>query len=273
MQEGWFDKVWYKGFKRPYALTKRYDTGEGNLVILLHGVGRTAEVWDQLVADLKDTSIQVVAYDLLGFGESPKPQWLNYSVDDHAKSVIKSIEKLETKNKIILVGHSMGSLIALRVARLRPDLVKHLILFEMPLYRGLPNKRMYRLRLNFYYKLYTWAQEYSPTFDSNTAAFKERLAKKFFGLEVDKTSWIPFVKSLEHTIFEQTAPQDIKKIKMPMDVIYGSYDMLVIRGTVKHVIEDKSEHLKVFNVRTGHTISKKASEFLKQRIINANHEQ
>jgi pimeloyl-ACP methyl ester carboxylesterase len=263
------DRFWHQRLRKPYRLAKKIDSGSGQLVVLLHGIGRNSQGWSHLVTALQDVPVRVVAFDLLGFGDSPKPDWLNYDVDDHVQAVVNSIERLRPKTPVILVGHSMGCLISVRLAAQRPDLVKHLVLYEMPLYKGLPNKRYYRLRLNFYTKIYKWMLKYEPKFDSSKTDLSDRLAQKFTDLDVDPVSWLPYVRSLQNTIYEQTTPEDIPKLSMPMDVIYGSFDMLVIRGTVKHVYGKEDERMHTHTVRAGHRITRKASLFIRQRIIAA----
>ena len=265
-----FDRLWHQTLNRPYKLVKRTDTGSGPVIVLLHGLGRDGQCWQPLVDELADEPVRVVAFDLLGFGDSPKPAWLDYNADDHAKAVANSIERLGIKAPAIVVGHSMGCLVAVRLAALRPDLVRHLVLYEMPLYKGLPNKRYYRLRLNVYNKIYNWILRYEPSFDADKTKFSDRLARKLNNLEVEPNSWRPYVKSLQHTIYEQTAPEDIPKLGMPMDVIYGSFDMLVIRGTVQYVYgKEQDGRMQIHTVRAGHSISKKASKFLHGRIMAA----
>ncbi|HVA11243.1 MAG TPA: alpha/beta hydrolase [Candidatus Dormibacteraeota bacterium] len=265
-----FDRLWHQTLRRPYKLVKRIDSGAGPLIVLLHGLGRDGQGWQYLVDELAKEPVRAVAFDLLGFGNSPKPAWLDYDADDHAQAVINSIERLHPEQPVIVVGHSMGCLVAVRLAALRPDLVKQLILYEMPLYKGLPNKRYYRLRLNFYNKIYNWIVRYEPAFDANKTKFSDRLARKLNNLEVEPTSWRPYVKSLQHTIYEQTAPDDIPKLSMPMDVIYGSFDMLVIKGTVQYVYgKEPDERMQIHTVRAGHSISKKASKLLAERVLAA----
>jgi pimeloyl-ACP methyl ester carboxylesterase len=264
-----FDRLWHQKLHRPYYLAKPIDSGRGTTVVFLHGIGRMGQTWQYLIESLQDVPVRAVAFDLLGFGASPKPTWLNYNVDDHAAAVIASIERLKPQAPVIIVGHSMGCLVAVRIAALRPDLVRHLVLYEMPLYKGLPNKRIYRLRLNFYFKIYNWIMRYEPTFDDQSAKLAERLTRRFSGVEVDHTNWQPFVKSLQHTILEQTTPEDIQELSIPMDVIYGSRDMIVIKGTVKHVIGKNTDRLSVHTVRAGHSISRHSSQFLYSRIVAA----
>lgn len=234
-------------------------------MVLLHGIGRTGRVWEHVVEYLAAAPYRVVAFDLLGFGASPKPDWPSYDVDDHAQAAIASLEKLHVRQPVILVGHSMGSLVAVRVARLRPDLVRHLVLYEMPLYEGLPQKRSYRLRLNLYRKFFQWVIGYQPVFDAASAKRTERLARRIIGFEVDATTWQPFIKSLEHSIMRQTAADDIKHLVMPADVIYGLLDMFVIRGKPRQIFGTDTK-ITAHTVRARHVISPKASRFIVDRI-------
>jgi pimeloyl-ACP methyl ester carboxylesterase len=265
---GYFsDTLWHGLLRRPYRLAKVVDQGSGQAVILLHGIGRNGEVWRHVTDLLTEKSCRVVAFDLLGFGASPKPKRIDYNVDDHAQAVIASIEALRLKTPVAIVGHSMGCLVAVRAARLRPDLVRHMVLYEMPLYEGLPQKRIYRARLNLYFKLYERIIAYQPSFDKNTARLGERMAAKIAGFEITRASWLPFVRSLKHTIMQQTAAEDIKKLSMPVDVIYGLYDTLVIRGKPRETFGHDNKLITAHTVRARHEISPRASQFIVERII------
>lgn len=263
------DRFWHQTLKRPYQLVRVVDKGDGAPVVLLHGIGRSGQVWEHVVAGLGMAQVRMVVFDLLGFGASPKPHWPDYNTDDHARAVIASIEKLRAAEPVVLVGHSMGCLVAVRVAHLRPDLVKHLVMYEMPLYEGLPQKRRYRLRTDLYFKLYERITRYQPTFSSEHVRLAERLARKIVGLEVTKETWLPFIRSLEHTIMQQTTAQDIKGLAMPMEVIYGSLDMLVIRGTPREIFGADTGNITAHTIRARHIISPRASRFLVSRIVAA----
>ncbi|HXR50117.1 MAG TPA: alpha/beta hydrolase [Verrucomicrobiae bacterium] len=268
-----FDRFWHRALGRPYYLARTIDEGEGPPVVLLHGIGRTGEVWRHVVEQLQTKSYRVVAFDLLGFGASPKPEWLRYTVDDHVTAVIASLERLKLREPVILVGHSMGCLVAVRMAHLRPDLVKHLVLYEMPLYEGLPQKRLYRVRLNLYFRFYNRLIRLQPTFSPENARLAERLAPRIVGFEVTEDTWQPFVKSLENTIMSQTAAEDIKQLAMPMDVIYGMFDMLVIRGKPTTIFGVDNANITAHTIRARHMISPKASRFLVSRIVAASQEE
>jgi pimeloyl-ACP methyl ester carboxylesterase len=263
-----FDRFWHRTLGRPYSLARVVDAGQAQStpVVLLHGIGRTGQVWQHVVELLAPLGVRVAAFDLLGFGASPQPDWPRYDTDDHAQAVIAAITKLHLREPAILVGHSMGCLVAVRVARLRPDLVRHLVLYEMPLYEGLPEKRRYRLRTDLYLKFYRRLTRYQPSFNDRNVRLSERLGRKVVGFEVTAQTWQPFIKSLEHTIIEQTAADDIRQLDMPMDVIYGNFDMFVIRGKAEKFFGADTENIAVHNIRARHVISPKASRFLVGRI-------
>jgi pimeloyl-ACP methyl ester carboxylesterase len=263
------DTLWHRVLNRPYRLALTVDEGRGVPVVLLHGIGRSAHVWQNVITQLDQKKYRALAFDLLGFGMSPKPTWPKYDVDDHARAVIASIEKLRLNQRIILVGHSMGSLIAVRVARLRPDLVKHIVLYEMPLYDGLPEKARYRLRIELYRRFYERVIRYQPTFNAEAARLAERFARKIIGLEVTPETWRPFVRSLQYTILKQTTAEDIRQVATPMDVVYGSFDMLVIRGTPQQFFGDDSRHITAHTIRERHEITPRASRYLVGRIVAA----
>jgi pimeloyl-ACP methyl ester carboxylesterase len=260
------DRFWHQRLGRPYRLARSIDQGSGTPVVLLHGIGRSAMVWQVVAKQLAALPCRVVAFDLLGFGGSPKPSWPEYDIDDHAQAVITAIEDLKAELPVILVGHSMGCLVAVHVAKLRPDLVRHLVLYEMPLYNGLPEKRHYRFRLNLYAKFFKQIMAMEPTFNPQTARLSERLATRIAGFEVTRDTWQPFVKSLRNTILAQNTAEDIKQLPMPMDVIYGRLDMFVIRGKPQHIFGSDATNIKAHTIRARHVITERAARFLVERV-------
>lgn len=258
--------LWHRLLGRPFILAKRIDTGSGLPVVLLHGIGRSAEVWQPLVARLRDEPFRLVAFDLLGFGDSPKPDWVSYDIDTHARAVIANIRRQQFGRPILLVGHSLGALVALRVAYLRPDLVQRVVLYEMPLYDGLPEKRRYKARLRVYFTFYQWVLKQNPTFGQAKKRFSERLASKIVGLELTPDTWAPFIKSLENSIMKQTAATDIKKLQVPAEVIYGSRDMLVIRGKVTAIFGVDVNHITTHTIKARHRITPVTADFLATRL-------
>ncbi|HEY3263344.1 MAG TPA: alpha/beta fold hydrolase [Pseudonocardiaceae bacterium] len=88
------------------------------LLVLLHGMGHTAQVWRGLV-ELLDGR-RWLAVDLPGHGRSP---WTGrYSFDAVAAAVAAAMDPVLPAGRTVLaVGHSMGGVIALALAALRPE--------------------------------------------------------------------------------------------------------------------------------------------------------
>lgn len=239
---------------------------------MLHGLGRSGNVWKYVIEEshLAGIKAHYVAYDLLGFGSSPKPLTIDYDVDDHARAVIYSLSKVRSNNEqVILVGHSMGSLVAVRVAFLRPDLIKHLVLYEMPIYSGLPDKLRYKSRIKTYLKFYEWLSSRDLTYQAVERAYKDKLATKITGIKLSPTTLQPFVRSLRNTIMQQNAAAELPLLKMPSDVIYGTRDALVIRGKAEQLFGTDDELVTTHTLKERHIISHKASKFLILRIQEA----
>jgi pimeloyl-ACP methyl ester carboxylesterase len=88
--------------------------GAGEPILLLHGFAASTFFWRRLVDDLSSDH-QVVALDLKGFGQSPKPADERYSLYDQSELVTDFITSNDFRH-LTLVGHSMGGGIALAVA-------------------------------------------------------------------------------------------------------------------------------------------------------------
>jgi 3-oxoadipate enol-lactonase len=107
-------------FRPGSGLGLRYKTrGAGRIVVLLHPVGLRAEFWDPVVAELEN-SFRLIAPDARGHGESDwdgKP----FSLDDLAGDVIGLLRAVGGA-PAVLVGCSMGGMVAQGVALQAPDL-------------------------------------------------------------------------------------------------------------------------------------------------------
>jgi pimeloyl-ACP methyl ester carboxylesterase len=92
------------------------------VAVLVHGFGTAAWVWDPLVAHLlaADVQVRTVRYDQRGHGNSPlgsDPISMGLLADDLARV----IEAAAPEGRVILVGHSMGGMTIMALARVRPD--------------------------------------------------------------------------------------------------------------------------------------------------------
>jgi pimeloyl-ACP methyl ester carboxylesterase len=102
-------------------------SGEGPVLVLLHGIAGTAETWAPVAAGLAG-SHTVIAPDLLGHGASAKPRG-DYSLGAYASGVRDLLVALGHERATV-VGHSLGGGIAMQFAYQFPDRVERLALIS-----------------------------------------------------------------------------------------------------------------------------------------------
>jgi pimeloyl-ACP methyl ester carboxylesterase len=101
--------------------------GNGLPIILLHGLTANGTCWTA-VARALESDYDIMMPDARGHGKSSAPE-AGYRYEDHAKDVIGLIKALRLPAPI-LVGHSMGGLVATVVAGHHPKLLRGLILAD-----------------------------------------------------------------------------------------------------------------------------------------------
>ena len=101
--------------------------GNGETVVLLHGKNFCGATWQPTIDVLVDAGYRVVAPDQIGFCKSSKPQGYQFSFHQLAANTNSLLDELEIEDAI-LVGHSMGGMLAARYALSYPDDLSRLVL-------------------------------------------------------------------------------------------------------------------------------------------------
>jgi pimeloyl-ACP methyl ester carboxylesterase len=107
--------------------------GEGAPVIMIHGLAASLHDWDSLVPKLARAGYAGHALDLLGHGDSPKPDVRDYQVDWLFDHFMFWMGTLNLDRPPVLIGHSLGGFIALEFAKRFPGQTRGLILVD-PVY-------------------------------------------------------------------------------------------------------------------------------------------
>ena len=98
----------------------------GRSVVLLHGKNFFGAYWKETIDVLSRNGYRVVVPDQLGFGKSSRPN-IHYSFHLFAANTKKLLDTLGI-GQVVVVGHSMGGMVATRLALLYPDAVSALVL-------------------------------------------------------------------------------------------------------------------------------------------------
>lgn len=201
-------------------------------IVLIHGFLSDSYYWRKIRRQLSSTH-RVITIDLLGFGRSPKPRRADYSLDQHAKMAVETLQPLLDK-PAVLVGHSMGALVSARVSQLAPELVERLVLCNMPLYtspdqaHGIIRRTntLYRFALYSPAALLIW-----PTVKAISPRGKLRLGRA--GAFSPHHTYQSRKRSLMNTVGATNSFRLLERVTCPAVLICGTYDRAIYRQNVE----------------------------------------
>lgn len=204
--------------------------GDGDTIILLHGFLSSSRYWKKLQSKLSAAGFTVITIDLLGFGRAPKPLASEYSYDDHLSHIQAAIEKLELKEPFILVGHSMGGLLAARYAILYPKSLRSLILLHPPLYKTRDEVTQTLRSTNRIYAYFL----YSPF-----RRFGWILARPFTAFHLGRHSRFSRDRSLRNVIEPAEILQDLELLRVKTLLLVGLKDRPQYAKNIKNFKANK----------------------------------
>lgn len=207
----------------------------GKAVMLLHGKNFNGAYWEKTATDLSAKGFRVIIPDQIGFGKSSKPQNYQFSFSQLAYNTKAILDELKI-NRVIVLGHSMGGMVATRFSLLYPGRVEKLIL-ENPI--GLEDYKVFasyqtidqayqselkntaesykNYQLKFYYDN-KWKTEYQPWLDL--------IAGWTLHPDYPKVAWDAALTS--DMIYNQPVCYEFKNIKVPTLLIIGTRDRTAI---------------------------------------------
>ena len=117
--------------------------GDPSLTFLfIHGLGENLRTWEKMEEQLT-IPYRILLIDLPGHGQSPLQRRTNYSHDNLSRLLWKFVDEIGTGD-LLIVGHSLGGNIALRMAAIRPEKIQGLFLLSPSVFdtRGFPLPRL-----------------------------------------------------------------------------------------------------------------------------------
>ncbi|WP_313375402.1 alpha/beta hydrolase [Chishuiella sp.] len=231
----------------------------GKTIALLHGKNFNGAYWKTTIEALTKEGYRVIVPDQIGFGKSSKPTDYQFTFQQLAQNTKAILDELKI-NKIYLLGHSMGGMIATRFTLMYPDTVEKLIL-ENPLgledwklvapYTSIEKNYQNELKADYektrkyqagFYYDNKWKPEYDEWFYLLTGWTKSPEYPKV-ALVNAKTS---------DMIFTQPVIYEFDKLNVPTLLIIGTRDRTAIgKVNVKDpVVAEKMGHYELLGKAT-----------------------
>ncbi|MDQ1095516.1 MULTISPECIES: alpha/beta fold hydrolase [Chryseobacterium] len=210
-------------------------TANGKTIMLLHGKNFNGAYWEKTAKDLSSKGFRVIIPDQIGFGKSSKPHSYQFSFAQLAENTKLILDQLNI-DKVIVLGHSMGGMVATRFTLQYPEKVQKLIL-ENPIgledyktfaaYQNIDKAYQSELKntaetykdyqMKFYYDN-RWKAEYQPWLDL--------IAGWTLHPDYPKVAWDAALTS--DMIYNQPVCYEFKNIKVPTLLIIGTRDRTAI---------------------------------------------
>lgn len=256
-----YDLIVHKWLRVPHVLHVGIDKGPKRplqTVVFIHGIANSHAMWKDVIATIDTTKTRVIAVDLLGFGESPKPLWQLYRAVVHARSLRMTLLRRKVRGPIILVGHSLGSLVAIQYAARYPRNLESLLLCSPPFYK--PSQLASGARVgkilqpdDAYHMLYRHSR-HKKELAVRLAKFLKsaKLLSKHF--TVDEATMPAIVSSLEMSIENQTSLEDAKQLTIPVHVLHGQFDAFVLKRHLKS-LQQHNPNAHIYTLPAGHELS------------------
>lgn len=227
--------------KQSKPVVAEYGTGD-NVIVLLHGYMASSSYWRRLQPYLVKAGYRVVVVDLLGFGRAAQHHAEYYDYGEHINHIHTTIAQLDLPKRLVLVGHSMGAMLAARYATLYPSQILRLYLLHPPLYK---NKQQVRETLR------NTGIGYRYLLDSPRRNIGWAVMSKLPLVPIAKHAPLAREKSMTAIIEASEFIADLKTITLPTKLLVGLRDRkeyqanlqnIELNDAVSVIIEDVAHH-------------------------------
>ena len=247
--------------------------GKGPLVVLLHGFPDFWWTWRAQMPELAK-HFQVVAVDLRGFNKSGQPKGVeNYTMEKLVGDV-EAVRKHFKADKVIVVGHDWGGIIAWSYAMAHPDTTDRLVVLNAPHPKGIQRE----LATN---PAQEKASEYARVFQTDAAVktltpellvfwVKDAEDRKTY-LEAIKRSSLEGMLNYYKANYPKQPYKDEKTfppVKCPVLMFHGLDDPYILSGALNDNWKWVEKDLTLVTIpKAGHWVQRDASELVTKRLV------
>ena len=189
--------------------------GQGPATVLaLHGWRRTHADFIPVFESPEASGLSALAPDLPGFGATPAPS-APWGSEDYAKALVALFEEPGAlADKVVVVGHSFGGRVAVRLATMVPERIERLVLTGVPLF----DREGRRSRPVFAYRLVRRLHRLGLVGDDRLEAMKNKYGSP------DYRAASGVMRDVFVKLLTESYADDMAALTCPVDLVWGERD-------------------------------------------------
>jgi len=279
------DWVW-RGWQTRYTYIRcTQRSANATPLILLHGFGASIGHWRQNLGELSQFH-PVYALDMLGFGASEKAT-ARYNITLWVEQVYDFWQTF-VRQPVVLIGNSIGSLVALAAAAAHPDMVEGVLMMSLPdpsLEEEMIPKQLRSLVATIkslilspllLKTLFYWVRKpqrvksWATLAYANPESVTDELVEILVGPSLDRGSGQAFcaiLKAMTSSGFGPSVKSLLPKLNIPLLLIWGAQDRMVPKSLANH-FSQYNPNLQVIELENaGHCPHDECPEEVNQMIL------
>ena len=214
----------------------RPERPNGRTIVLMHGKNFCGATWEDTITTLRDAGWRVVVPDQVGFCKSTKPEAYQFSLHQLAANTNALLKELGI-DRAVVMGHSMGGMLAARYALTYPQQTAGLVMVN-PIgledweAEGVPyqtvdqwlqaEQRSNAESMRSYQRNTYYAGQWEPRYDR----WVEMQAGLYAGPGRERVLWNQALTS--DMVFTQPVVHDFPQIRVPTALLIGERDNTAI---------------------------------------------
>lgn len=207
----------------------------GPAVLFIHGTASANDIWEKQYKVLNKSNYHVIGVDLRGHGKSKDPGGI-CTTEDHTEDLKETLEYINIKEPIIIVGHSFGAVLAVKFAEKYPSLVAKLLLVSLP-------AKVPKILLRYY----QWflGKPIELLKKKINLILKLPLKKKY---KLAMSADFNVVRQIWHESLNWDFLKCVPKVSCPVYLSVGRFDYIALKSMVKKLHKElPNSSYKVFN--------------------------